>query len=301
MLPSVVLRTVEIAPAKINLGLRVIGRQEDGYHEIDSLFVPLAWADELELAVSTDGGPEVTCLCPERPELSGLENLAARAASRYLEHTSWEARLEITLHKHVWVAAGLGGGSSDAAAVLRGLDAMRARAVGSPELERLPHLELAALARELGADVPFFLAGGPQRARGIGDSLSPVTGLPALDLILLNPGTPLSTPSVYAGLGLTPGAPTLSPPLELGALHGLPRRAGSLLVNDLEPVAIRLCPAILDMKRAVLEAGALAAGMSGSGPTVYGIFPDARSAGSAADYLRKRTGFSLLVTRTASA
>ena len=113
------------APAKINLALRVLGRREDGYHELDTIFVPLELADEVKVEVAPSGGPnQVTCRCPGHPELDGPDNLAARAAALYLERGGTEGiAVTIEIRKRIWTAAGLGGGSSDAAAVLLALEA----------------------------------------------------------------------------------------------------------------------------------------------------------------------------------
>jgi 4-diphosphocytidyl-2-C-methyl-D-erythritol kinase len=256
--------TVE-APAKINLALRVLGRRLDGYHELDSIFLPLTLADELHLAW-TDGDRAVRCSCPGHPELDGPDNLAVRACLAYLEAARLELRVELELHKQIWIAAGLGGGSSDAGAVLRALDGHFGR-LGRPRLDEL--------ARSLGADVPFFLDPRPARARGIGDRLTPVrleAGAP-LHVVLANPGLPLRTAHVYEALGLEPGAPAAAPPLELAEDGSLgAAEVIGLARNDLEPAATRLLPAIAELKRALLDNGAACAAMSGSGPTVFGLF-----------------------------
>ncbi|MBK8480810.1 MAG: 4-(cytidine 5'-diphospho)-2-C-methyl-D-erythritol kinase [Proteobacteria bacterium] len=279
------------APAKINLSLRVLGRRADGYHELDSVFVPLSLADTIELRCEPATRTTITCVCPEHPELDGLQNLAARAAQRYLDAIGVRAAVGLRLTKRIWAAAGLGGGSSDGAAVLRALDAHHA-ALGAG----MAPAALAALALELGADLPFFLQPRVARARGVGEALTPFSGLPPLHLVLLNPGLPLPTAAVYAALGLArgeraPTPPTLVPPT--GSLTSvLP-----WITNDLEAPAIRLCPPVADLKRLLHAAGAHAASMTGSGPTVFGLFESADRARAVAAELAVSAGIPALAVR----
>jgi len=275
--------TVRRAPAKINLYLRVVGRRPDGYHELDSLLLPLALADEVEVEVRAGRG--VSCRCPGHEELSGPANLAARAAEAFLAASNVEARVEITVTKRIWAAAGLGGGSSDAAAVLLAL----VDAFGRPP-------DLLAIATALGADVPYFLDPRPARARGIGERLEPVPGVGALDLVLVNPGHPLPTAEVFRELGGAPSA-SWSPPARIApdALRGL-------IHNDLAPPARRLCPAIEAAEAALGRApGVLEVGLSGSGPTLFGLCPDPRAARRAAEHMVETTGLLALVTTSLAA
>jgi len=266
-----------LAPAKINLGLRIVGRRPDGYHELDSLFLPIDLAD----VVTLHSGAAPTCQVVLHVDGDAPEdesNLAARAAHAYCEASGLRLRVEIELTKHTPMAAGLGGGSSDAAALLRGLDAQHPGALAGAELERV------ALA--LGADVPFFLHPRPCRVRGIGERLEPVAGLPSLALVLANPGEGVSTAEVYRAYdALAPGPSSALPPLP----PLVPLRAellGGLLHNDLEAPATRLCPAIARLRTALHEAGALAVGLSGSGATLYGVCRDPEAARGVADRLQ---------------
>jgi len=280
----------QLAPAKVNLTLRVLGRRSDGYHELDSLFVPLALADLVELQVEEGTTPEasVSCTCPGHPELEGAENLASRAATAYLAASGRRARIQIRLEKRIWIAAGLGGGSSDAAAVLRGLERL---------LGPLPPGQLQATARGLGADVPYFLDPRPARVRGTGERITPLPGFPSLELVLLNPGRGLSTAAVYAGLSLAPGQQH-RPAVELPPLSSVGAIAGHV-GNDLASAAERLCPEIAAMRMALIEAGAEAAALSGSGPTVFGVYRTPQAASAAAEKVRMTTQF--LVQRTVTA
>lgn len=287
-MPTVIRR----CPAKINLSLRVLGRRADGFHELDSVFLPLAQADELVLSVVPQRTTVVSCRCLGQPELDGASNLAARAAHAYLLAAGQTARVTIHLRKRIWQAAGLGGGSSDAAAVLLELGTRNA------ELGTRTGVALSALARQLGADVPFFLDPRPCRATGVGHLLTPLEGVPSLELVLVNPGRPLSTARVFAELGLQPG--------ESFRRHGehepvpVPDTGDltALLGNDLQPAAQQLEPEIARMQQALLDHGARAACMTGSGPTVFGIFGGAEEAGEAARRIRRDAGYLTVATRT---
>jgi 4-diphosphocytidyl-2-C-methyl-D-erythritol kinase len=285
-----------VAPAKVNLGLRVLGTRDDGYHLIESLFVPLDLADSLEIEIEPDAGGAASVELRVVSELAGgvsagdpvpedERNLAFRAARGFLHEAGLAARVSIELRKRVPSAAGLGGGSSDAAAVLRALS------------ERFPAaLDPGAvfdLALGLGADVPYFLRPEPALVSGIGERIDPVGGIPELALLLVNPGDSLATSQVYGAwdvlaASLTPveAGSTMRAVSGLRASKGKDERAlavclGRLLVNDLEPAARRICPPIGRLQRELLARGALAAAMSGSGATVFGIFPDEGSARAA--------------------
>jgi 4-diphosphocytidyl-2-C-methyl-D-erythritol kinase len=204
-----------------------------------------------------------------------------RAAERLLEIAGLSCSVRIRLTKRIPAAAGLGGASSDAGAVLRSLTEIFPDAL-SPDA-------LASLALDLGADVPFFLDPKPALVRGIGERVEALPEAPALTLMVAHPGVPLSTAQVYRAfdaLGPTPapGAPRRPSLRPLSRLRrdGAPDPAlARLLENDLEPAAVRLCPPIARLREAIRAAGALAVGMSGSGPTVYGLFGDAAAAASA--------------------
>jgi len=262
-----------VAPAKVNLGLRVVGRRADGYHLIESLFAPLALADELEV----ESGPGSEIRLSVEGDAGGVpadaSNLAWRAASAFLDAAGLRAGVSIRLLKRIPAAAGLGGGSSDAAAVLRALAALHPGVLEPAELDRL--------ALGLGADVPFFLDPRPAWVSGIGERIDPLPALPSLALLLANPGAPLSTAAVYRGwdeseASLTPGgrAPSLFRlPVLLGEGGRLDRAAlARLLANDLEPAATRLCPAIARLRELLGGMGARAVGMTGSGPTMVAVF-----------------------------
>jgi 4-diphosphocytidyl-2-C-methyl-D-erythritol kinase len=277
-----------LAPAKINVALHVLGRLANGYHELDSIFLPLDLADEIELRVEVCDHAEVLCHCPGQEALEGPENLAARAATDFLRWRKVHARVELTLIKKIWIAAGLGGGSSDAAAVLRGL----------ATVWPVDPLSLLRLAQRLGADVPYFLRPHPARVQGLGERITPLPHVPAFALVLANPGQPLSTASVYQRLGLAPGQETGTPPLSLVAPLATIEELLPLLKNDLSRPAIELLPEVQEMLTALRLAGASGVGMSGSGPSVFGVFPSRLEAYNASQVLAQTSTFHTLITET---
>ncbi len=261
------------APAKINLRLEVTGRRSDGYHELGMIMQRVSLCDRLRITL--DDRPGVRVICPQLSLAADEENIAARAARRMLELSGREIGVEILLDKHIPVAAGLGGGSSDAAAVLLALDGMLGLDLGESELLR----EGAGL----GADVPFFLFKESAWAVGIGEVLSPFT-LPPAWYLLVNPGLGVSTAWVYGNLRLT----------SLGAAAKMPRfpktvdEIAALLHNDLERVTIARYPLLAEIKDRLLAAGAAGALMSGSGPTVFGLFACEKKAQEACDEMRQQ-------------
>lgn len=266
------------APAKVNLGLRILARRPDGYHELESLFAVLDLADELTLEIARADAPSVTLRVepPGTGAPADASNLATRAAELFLAETGLALRVAIALEKRTPVAAGLGGGSSDAGAVLRALDAFAPGA--------LPPERLSKLALRLGADVPFFLAPRAAWVRGVGEHIVPARGLPELPLVLASPGEPLSTREVfrvYDVLHPETRQTGMSPP-DLSRLLADPAALGALLHNDLESAALRLCPAIRRLRGELTARGALAVGMSGSGPTLFGVFSSHAAARAAA-------------------
>jgi 4-diphosphocytidyl-2-C-methyl-D-erythritol kinase len=268
-----------LAPGKVNLCLLVGGPRADGLHPIVSEMQPVSLADELRLEPAPAGAAGDEVVCPGVPG----ENLAARALALYREATGWDAPpLRLTIRKRVPVAAGMGGGSADAAAALR-LAAAAAGRPGDPLL--------AALAPRLGSDVPAQLAARRVLVTGAGEHVEPLPGPAPCGLLILPSDRRLGAAEVYREHdGLGPGRGHE----ELARLHeqaaAVLRRGGTLpaelRVNDLERAARSLCPSIAEGLDAARAAGAEAAFVTGSGPTVVGIFDGLDRAGEAAAVLR---------------
>ncbi len=262
--------TTLTARAKINLFLRILGRRDDGYHELDTLFAPLdAPCDLLDLEPGPPGsGLSLTC---SDPALEGPDNLVARAYRAFARATGLAPDLRLRLTKNIPCGAGLGGGSSDAASLLLFLN----KTAGSAAL---PPDRLAALAAGLGADVPFFLLGGAARAGGIGDRLAPADpGLAGLTLVLACPPAQVSTGWAYARFDeaaaqgrrpWTPGFLTRNSMETKNPSSLLPLT----LLNDFEDAVFPAFPEIRQVKETFLAAGAAGAAMSGSGASVFALF-----------------------------
>lgn len=255
--------------AKINLWLEVIRKRQDGYHDISSLMLPISVFDRITIVLRPGEGPiSITSNWPEIP--CDESNLAWRAADLYLKSSGKKAGMNIDLQKDIPSGAGLGGGSSDAAGVLAALNSCFENAVGAGDLEKL--------ALSLGADVPFFLYSRPALATGIGEKLQFAHRVPEYLLLLIKPPVAVATRRVYQSLKLTKGAAEIT----LNNLNEHPWQLGEIVENDLESVTIAKYPVIGGIKRWLIGHGALAASMSGSGPTVFGVFKTARAAQDAA-------------------
>ncbi|WP_027487209.1 4-(cytidine 5'-diphospho)-2-C-methyl-D-erythritol kinase [Allorhizobium undicola] len=257
----------ELAPAKINLALHVTGLRQDGYHLLDSLVGFSRHGDMLHFRLADEdsftlSGPFAALLDGEA--CSGNLVIKARDRLRALLLAGGHAApaIAIELQKNLPVAAGIGGGSADAAAALRGLQ--RAWQV------ELPPERLASLAVDLGADVPMCLAGQPLRAKGIGEQLTPLPHMPLFGLLLGNPLQPVSTPAIFKALQSRDNAP-LPPPPAHGGQHSWTAYLQTLR-NDLEPPARTLCPAIAELAALIAGTGALVTRMSGSGASCFGLF-----------------------------
>jgi len=259
----------EAARAKTNLGLAVLGRRPDGYHELHTLFATLDLADRVVLE-PRPRGIELVVRGAELP--GGPENLAYAAAQAYLAAAGIGAGVRVVLEKQIPIAAGLGGGSADAAAVLRGLERLFGAGV-----------DLLALACKLGADVPFLLKGGLAEARGTGEELRFLEPR-RLFFVLLNPGLPVATRAVYRALG--PG--DYGPPLAVEAiLEALEAGRPPPWRNDLEKAAFRLHPELRGLKEELAELGLFPL-LSGSGATFLVPAPGEAEARRIAGLLRER-------------
>jgi 4-diphosphocytidyl-2-C-methyl-D-erythritol kinase len=269
-------RFAEQAPAKLNLSLRITGRRPDGYHELDSCVVFTQLSDRLTIVPDDRLTLELTG--PFAPALGAQgDNLVIRAARRLAAHAGRLPGGRLILDKRIPVTAGLGGGSADAAATLRGLN--RVWDLGLSTSELLP------IALELGADVPVCLFGRSARMRGIGERLEPLD-LPTLDLVLANPRRAVPTARAFAGLGPIGSVQPSEAPAPTSRSDLLDWLRGCS--NDLEPPARRLVPTIDRVLEALArEPGCRLARMTGSGATCFGVFDDAPAAGRAAAALRR--------------
>jgi len=272
-----------IAPAKINLFLHVIRRRDDGYHDLASLMCPLALADRLRLRI---GLPDNRLWCEDVAVPLDDRNLALRAAAAFSEALGQPFCVSVHLEKRIPVAAGLGGGSSDAAAVLLGLN----RLFGHPfSAERL-----VTLAAAIGADVPFFIFGRPALAQGIGERLTPCLRLTPRSVVLLCPPLAVSTAEVFRNLNL--GLTKCGEKFYDFLLKDQFFDARQHLCNDLETVSVAKHPEIGLAKEALVRHGATGSLMSGSGPSVFGIFEDSSVAGRAAEILARDGRWKVILT-----
>ncbi len=282
-MPSV---TVQ-APAKVNLGLHVLYQRPDGFHELRTVFQTISLADRIRVEYEPRGGPGVELTCT-RGDLEGPGNLAARAAQRLLEAAGRGGRVRIHLEKRIPVAAGLGGGSSDAAAVLRAV-AHLARPRPEPEV-------VWRVAAELGSDVPFFLLGGRALGVGRGTEVYPLAEGPARWLVIAAPATPAPTAEAYRRLG-----PHLTTSCWEDKIYRFSSRICTLeqgqagafrqdLENDFEAVVFQMHPELETVKARLVALGARPALLCGSGSALFGVFRDRRQALRARDSLDPAEG-----------
>ncbi len=265
------------APAKLNLGLRVLRRRPDGYHDLETAFLPIGWADRL----TAQHSPGLTLACSDPALPTDASNLVVRAALALARHAGVEPRAALTLSKRVPYGAGLGGGSSDAAAALRLCAGLWHLDVSEPDLH--------ALAAGLGSDVPFFLVGAPALATGRGERLDRLIrddGTPwhcPFALVVAVPDVHVSTAEAYA---LVTPDDRPRPDLRAAVLSDDLARWQREIANDFEAPLCARHPAIALARDALRDAGAGYAAMSGSGSAVFGVFADAARARAAAERLR---------------
>ena len=260
------------APAKINLTLDITGKRPDGYHLLDSLFCTVDLLDTIHIQ-KTLSGVQTRC-----PGVSSESNIATRAARAFFERSALPGGATIDIEKHIPMQAGLGGGSTDCAGVLSGLNAL----YGAP----LDTGELLSLAQRLGADVPFFFTGGLARAQGIGEVLTPLPGAKPMFFVLLKPKEGLSTQEIYSGVDLCRlfNRPDNNACIQ-ALLQGNFSAFGAHTGNVLYPVAQKLLPKLEDIRQSLLSEGAKAAFMTGSGSCMVGLFDTDYQASQAADVL----------------
>jgi 4-diphosphocytidyl-2-C-methyl-D-erythritol kinase len=293
-----------LARAKLNLGLAVLAREASGFHQIETLFCALELADDVELTLSGDG-VRLTMAAPAGPAAHASpapeavpdlgpeqENLACRAAAAFFRHTGAEPRVAIRLIKRIPAGAGLGGGSSDAAAVLAGLNTLH----GGP----VPPGELLRIGAGLGSDVPFFMSGSAfALAWGRGNRMVPLPPLPPAPVLLAVPPVPVATADAYAELARCRGDSYVAPPAILDIGLTTWEQAAAHAKNDFEDVVFKRMPVLAELREEIAASGAVLARMTGTGSTVFGVYRDYAAATRARRRLaRGFTDVRFLLTRT---
>lgn len=281
------------ALAKINLGLDVTGKRPDGYHEVRMIMQSIQMFDQLEIEKSGEPGIRIETNLSFLP--CNENNLVYRAADLLMKEFDIRSGLDVKLTKFIPVAAGMAGGSSDAAAVLVGVNRMFGLGLSTREL-----MERGV---KIGADVPYCIMRGTALAEGIGEKLTRLSPMPPCHVLIGKPGINVSTKFVYGNLDLKkvkthPDIDAIRDAIERGDLHGVARNMG----NVLELVTCPAYPVIEEIKELMMQEGALNAMMSGSGPTVFGLFDDQETAKKAYEKLRDSglTRQTFLTTVTAS-
>lgn len=274
------------AYGKINLGLDALAKRPDGYHELAMIMQTVGIYDELTFGVTEEPGISLTVEFADptgQPVVvpADQSNLVWRAASLLMEEFQIQKGVKIHLVKRIPVAAGMAGGSSDCAAALKGINQLFDLGLSLTELQ--------SRGVKLGADVPYCLLGGTALAEGIGEKLTALSDMPDCPLVIAKPGIGISTPFVFKHLRVYeleshPDITGMRQAIEAGSLDGVISRLG----NVLETAAIPHFPIVGELKRAMAELGAQGVLMSGSGPTVFGIFPDRGIAEKAAKELKEK-------------
>lgn len=281
--PEVAMNSITIkAYAKINLGLDVLRKREDGYHDVSMIMQSLDLHDIITITKSAKKGISIRTNLPYLPNNQG--NLVYKAAALFLETISIQEGLSINLEKNIPVAAGLAGGSSDAAATLKGLNKLYGTGFSQEELMKL--------GVKLGADVPYCIMLGTALSQGIGEVLTPLTPMPDCSILLVKPDISVSTKYVYENLRLTsdlnhPDITVMNKALSEGNLTALAEN----MDNILQTVTIKDYPMITMIKDKMRKLGAVTSLMSGSGPTVFGIFDSVDLAKEATVYFKRHQEF----------
>ncbi len=273
-LPSIEL----LSPAKVNLRLEVLRRRGDGYHEIRTILQRISLSDRLRISLKREQGISVITDSPRLPVDEG--NLAYRAASSILEEAEASVGVEVYIQKRIPISSGLGGGSSNAASTLMGLNRILKLNFSKGRL-----MEIGA---RIGADIPFFILERTAMATGIGEKLEPLEIRPSIWLVLVNPGWEVSTRWAYEGLNFKLTKRPIH--IKLPPFFSDIGQVAHILHNDLESVTISAYPEIDGMKAELLSQGAVGSLMTGSGPTVFGLFPHNNEAESAYRKLNAKYG-----------
>ncbi len=276
------------AYAKVNLALNVLEKRDDGYHEVETVLHTVVLHDLITLRESGDG---IRVMTDGEALPSDATNLVYRVAALLREQYSVQRPVEIEVRKHIPIAAGLGGGSADAAVTLMGLAQMWKL--------RLDARELHTLAARLGSDVPFFLGGGAAVARGRGERVTPLPPLPPTWVVLARPRVPVLTEWAYRHF--QPAGITKRPDISM-LVEAIRRRdvpaVGRLLCNVFEEFIAARHPIVAELKARILRGEAYGAGMSGTGPTVFGLMANEAAARRVVEDLKTVEGLDVFLTRT---
>lgn len=269
------------APAKLNLTLDVLARRPDGYHELSSIMQTISLCDTVEVEAARAARTRITVKTDQEYLPVNERNTAYKAAAAFLRECGVSAEVHISIRKKIPVGAGLGGGSADAAAVLRALNALLSVGMDEGRLNQI--------AAKIGADVPFALRGGCALATGIGEKLSELPVLEELHIVLCKPRLSASTKSIFSKLKVDE---IQEHPDTAGAVEAIRQRnIGALafrLFNVLEPITAAIRPSVREIHKRLLQAGALGAAMTGTGTAVFAVFADEAAARAAVERLKSR-------------
>jgi len=263
------------SPGKVNLRLEVVGKRADGYHELRSLMERVSIADEIDMKIVEKG---ISVTCDHEGVPNDESNIAFKAVKEILAYSSRNVGVEVHIKKNIPVAAGMGGGSSNAATVIKGINHLLKL--------KLTKEKLMKIGLKVGADVPFFLFEGPALAEGIGEQLKKVKSMPKLLFLLVNPNISVKTDWVYGRYQMEGGK--YNGHGEVPSLYRTKKDVAKILYNDLERVTIKEFPIIAEIKEEMVKLGALASMMTGSGPTVFGIFADKVKLSKAFERMEKK-------------
>jgi len=257
------------SPAKINVRLDVLGRRNDGYHDLRMINTPINIFDDIECEITEKG---ITVECENDANVpDGEKNIVYGVTKEILAYSNKNVGVNIKIKKNIPSSAGMGGGSSNAATVLMGLNELLKINLSKDKLMNI--------GKRFGADVPFFILGGPAIAEGIGEDLSKIKKMPKLPLVIITPNVPVSTKWVYerynaANDNVPKGKTTQIDEDGLPLQYITKKSVIKYLNNDLESVTVEKYPVVADIKKLLTKLGAMACQMTGSGPTVFGIFPN---------------------------
>ena len=252
------------SPGKVNLRLDVLSRRADGYHELRMLNSAVSVYDDVEIEIIERG---IVVECTNDPLApTGEDNIVYRAAKEIMAYSNKNVGVQIRITKQIPTGAGMGGGSSNAAAVIQGVNQLLKI--------NLPKEKLMKIGVRFGADIPFFIFGSPAIATGIGENLTRVKRLPSLPMVIVHPNIFVSTQSVYERYRPNVGPAKEEMPVEFPTKKAVAK----FLHNDLESVTVKQYPVVTSIKEQLMKLGALGASMTGSGPSVFGIFADREAA-----------------------